>query len=211
MRASPLLSALFALLCVAQNNGLPSSGPLKPGYGSTPEALKVSEAAGRQPNASSSVTFTRKYNNTDESWTWRINITEIAVPDRVSDLGKDSANFTQGLRVANIQWQLGWPSEDESLQALLGNRNSSVSFTALVSNKPSNITDRYKNEDNGNCAPVLGDQCTKSLTEAASKNTKFDSTTLEGCGDTLNVNGGGQQAGTSFGKATPILRNPNAS
>jgi hypothetical protein len=204
MSTNSAMWMLLAFSASAQNNGLPVSGPYKPGIGSTPEDLKISEAAGRQPNVTSAVTSTRTYNNTPEIWTWRVNITEIAVPDQISDLGMPSANFSQGLHVANTQWQLEWPSDDDSLQMFLGKRNMSVSFTTLVSNKPSNITDRYKDADNGNCATILGDQCTQSLTQTASKGPTIKFLGLEGCENTLTVNEGGQDDGAGFSKTLVI-------
>jgi hypothetical protein len=131
MRTNSAMWMLLVFSASAKNNGLPVSGPYKPGIGSTPEALKISEAAGRQLNVTSAVTSTRTYNNIPEIWTWRVNITEIAVPDQISDLGMPSANFSQGLHVANTQWQLEWPTDDDSLQMFLGKRNQRVQPGAL--------------------------------------------------------------------------------
>lgn len=211
MGANSLLWAMFALLVPAQNTGLPVSGPLSPGPGRTPEEWRVSEAAGRQPNATNSVTFMRTYNNTPETWTWRINVTDMAIPNQISDLGSPSANFSQGLHVANTQWQLQWPGNSDSFQSFLRERNVSVSFTALMTNKPSNITDRYNDADNGNCTNMLGDKCTQSLIQTAARGSPIGFATLEGCENTLAVSGGNQGGGTSFGKITPVLCGLNAS
>jgi hypothetical protein len=208
MRANTLFhAAVFALVATAQNDfGLPKIGPSRPGIGNTPEALQVSADAGRQPNATDSVTFTRAYNNTQEEWTWRINVTDISVPNRIDDLGMPGANFSQGLHIANVQWQLEWPGDEvDSLQTYLMKRNMSVGFTALISNKPSSITDRYSDSDNGNCTAVLGDKCTQSITQFASEGDMVSFTGLEGCADSLDVQGGGGvQSGTGFSKTPPI-------
>ncbi|KAF1938791.1 hypothetical protein EJ02DRAFT_468616 [Clathrospora elynae] len=59
-----------------------------------------------------------------------------------------------------MQWELKWPGDDDTFEAILAKRNNaSVSFTALISNKPSIITDRYNDSDNGNCTTMLSEQC----------------------------------------------------
>ena len=192
----PLLGLAAAASGEASDNSLPTFGPSKPGPGTSPEALVISEAAGRTPNATNSVSFTRTYNNAPETWTWRINITDIAAPNRISDLGSPSANFSQGQHFVNTQWQLQWPGDTQTFQAFLEQRNLTVSFTALVSNKPTNITDKYGT--GGDCGPVLGDECTSSIVHAVqNKNPEFAS--LAGCDSTLDVHIG-DGTGISFGK-----------
>jgi hypothetical protein len=93
-----LLLAFFAVSALATS----SSGPLKSGFGRMPEAEQVAADAGRLPNGTSSVDFTRTFNNTPETWNWRINTTELAVPYPIDDLGKPGANYSQVLKVANI-------------------------------------------------------------------------------------------------------------
>lgn len=112
------------------------------------------------------------------------------VPDRISDLVLPTAKFSQDPRVANIQWQLDWPGNSDSFQSFLGQRNITAPFTALVTNEPSDITDRYERENTGNCASILRDQCTQSLAQAPSTGLVAFSS-LEGCEDTPNANEGG--------------------
>jgi len=207
--ALPLLCALSELssaVSAQQSIGLPISGPKKPGPGDTPEALHVSEAAGRHPNATTSVTFQRKYNNTKEEWTWRVNLTEIAVPDDISDLGSPSANFSRGLRVANTQWQLEWPGSSDdannnnTFEAFLQERNLNASFTSLVVKHSSKIANNYDDSDGGDCEKVLGKDCTKALTEAAFKDLTEQLSALAGCKDALGDDGNKLDDGVSFGK-----------
>jgi hypothetical protein len=54
-----LLWAHFALATYAQEIQFPASGTLNPGPGDTPQILQAFEDAGRQPNASDSITFFR--------------------------------------------------------------------------------------------------------------------------------------------------------
>jgi hypothetical protein len=194
--AFSLLLAFFAVSALAAS----SSGPLKSGLGRTPEAEQVVADAGRQSNGTSSNDFTRTFNNTPETWNWRINTTELAVPSPIDDLGKPEANYSQGLKVANIQWQLQWPGSDEdgsSFQSFLKARNATASFEAVIVNLPDNITDGYKDEDNGSCKTILGEQCVQSLAD--------DSSSREGCEHTLSVDIGGIRSGGDFSKCIVIL------
>jgi hypothetical protein len=194
--AFSLLLAFFAVSALAAS----SSGPLKSGLGRTPEAEQVVADAGRQSNGTSSIDFTRTFNNTPETWNWRINTTELAVPSPIDDLGKPEANYSQGLKVANIQWQLQWPGSDEdgsSFQSFLKARNATASFEAVIVNLPDNITDGYKDEDNGSCKTILGEQCVQSLAD--------DSSSREGCEHTLSVDIGGIRSGGDFSKCIVIL------
>lgn len=200
---------LFTISALAQDIRLPVSGPNKAGFAGTPNGLRVLETNGRTPNATTSVPFNRTYNGTIEQWRWRVNVTDIAVPDSISSIGRNDVNFTQGLRVANTQWQLEWPaSVGQTLEGSLRARDGIAYFTALISNKPWSITDGYSDDNDGDCAPILGEECVESLTEAASRGTVLF-TGLEGCEDTLIPNDGGSDDGASFGKlclfsTTPI-------
>jgi len=190
MKAIVLVGVLFTAAVSSQNGGLPQSGPFKPGYPTDDEGLQVFDDAGRQPNATSSIDFERTFNSTQETWTWRVNVTEVAVPDNIYDIGKDTANFSKGLHVANTQWQLEWPGDEETLEELLTKRNLSVTIFTYIANVPSNITDNYKPEDNGDCKALLGDRCVAWLSA-------FNSTGGEGCRDTLGVNSV-NSSGTGF-------------
>lgn len=181
MKLITLLLPLLARLALAQNPGLPVSGPFKSGVGDTPEALRISEVAGRQPNASASITFTRLFNNTPETWRWHVNVTDIAVPNRISDLGTPGANFSQALHVTNTQWQLDWPGDDDTFQLFLGERRVNATFTALITFVSSKIKTNNNGNTNGNCTAFLGEQCTQALLQAASKSSQIPLLHLEGC------------------------------
>jgi hypothetical protein len=203
MTTAALLSLLFVLSASGQS--LPQSGVNKVGFPRTPEGEQVFEDAGRQPNATSSVTFKRTFERAEENWTWRINVTEVAVPNNLNDIGKESANYSQGLRVAHTQWQLEWPGDEETLQDYLARTNRSIRISEMISDKPRNITDRYKDEDNGNCTSVLGDKCTRSLTLAASSSGSVSFSSVKDCEDTLPINRGGLETNVGFGKIMNVL------
>ncbi|KAI1567959.1 hypothetical protein PtrEW4_006717 [Pyrenophora tritici-repentis] len=203
MRTTTFLQAtLFALSSLAQDDSpsLPTIGTLKPGIGNTPEALQVSENVGRYPDDTELVTFSRTYNGTQEEWSWRTNVTNVPVPNEINQLGMKGADSSEGHQVVNVQWQLGWPNDkNTSLQQYLVEKNMKASFGAMISNKPINITKKYENDDNGDCMPLLGEQCVQSLTESASKGDDIQFQGLEGCADSLELQGDGEvQSGTSW-------------
>ncbi|KAI1817292.1 hypothetical protein GGS20DRAFT_592201 [Poronia punctata] len=190
----------FTIPVSANKNGLPTLGPKKPGIGRTPEALLVSEVAGRHPNATTSVNFKRTYNNTEETWSWRINVTELALPDDISDLGTKEAVYSRGWRIANTQWELGWPGKkgDETLEEYLAERNLNASFTTMMATKPASVTANYDDADEGDCEGVLGDECLASIVEAARKGETEKLGKLDGCKDTLGAKGHGLDDGVGF-------------
>ncbi len=144
------------------------------------------------------LTFTRQFNGTPEKWTWRINITDIAVPDDVIDFGNSSANFSQGLHVSNIQRQLGWPGEDESLQQLVKRRNVTMYFNTIIKSLPSNITRKYNDTGDGDCAPILGPSCALYLANVVGPSMSLSQ--VQGCASTLDVQSGELDFGVGFGK-----------
>ena len=195
--------ALLSLSASAQN--LPTYGVNKPGFGDSSEALAVSEKAGRTPNGTTgAVPFNRTYNNAPESWFWRVNVTDLAVPNRPSDLGSSSANSSENLHVANTQWELSWPGNETSLQEYLAARELTLSINTLSTNKPMNITSKYLDSDSGNCTTILGGQCVQSLMAAAMKGTIQSYQGLAGCESTLNVKNDMniEDAGIGIGKHT---------
>lgn len=199
-------TALWALLVVPisayNNDDWPFIGALTPGGLSNSTAAL--EAAGRHPNATSSVTFTRTDNNTLETWAWSVNITDVPVPNQPDDLGMPSANNSKGLHVINAQWQLQWPGDNnssENLQAFLALRNLSINVFAHRISLPSNITSKYTNQDNGNCSTILGDQCTQSLIQALVAGRQIGYPGLKGCASTLDVRTGNAD-GMGFGETS---------
>jgi hypothetical protein len=150
--------------------------------------LQVFEVAGRQPNASDMITFSRSYNDKAEDWTWRINVTDLAITDRTFDLGSSSASFARGLHITNTQWQLQWPGSSDTLQSFLSGRNMEVTFNALSVLKLSNVTDAYNADDKGDCTKLLGSECTQSIEKAISKGSTLQ-ILFPACQNTIGING----------------------
>jgi hypothetical protein len=148
-----------------------------------------------QPNITSSVTFSRTTNNTLEDWTWRINITDHAVPnDWESSSQEAPADFSEGLRIVTTTWDLEPPglAEDESFGNWMTARGwEGVRITGSIASKPARVIDGYSDADGGNCTHVLGEQCMASLVDYVSNSQlpSVDFSSLEGCADTLNAPG----------------------
>lgn len=166
--------------------GVAAPGPIGT---ENPVGRKIYEDAGRNPNATDEIEFKRTYEENEETWTWRINISEVAVPDIPTQLGRDDANYSMDHRVVNTQWQLGWPeTEDDSFLDLLTDREIGVYFHTRILLLPTNVTDKYDENDNGDCVPMLGEGCTQRIADKAIGNfgEEIDYSQFEECRDTIN-------------------------
>jgi hypothetical protein len=199
-----LWAQIFALATSAWGEILlPASGTLRPGPGDSSEALRAFESAGQRPNWTDSVTFSRVSNNTPETWTWRINITDLTIPNDISELGSSSASYSKGFHVANTQWQLQWPSSSgnssepsssDNLLSFLSERNLDIALNALSVFVPSNVTNQYNANDNGNCTSLLGSECTQAITREIGKGGAIQVAFPE-CQNTIGINGFTQPGG----------------
>ncbi|KAF2845926.1 hypothetical protein T440DRAFT_482958 [Plenodomus tracheiphilus IPT5] len=185
MRLSQLSCIVVPLSVSAQAQGhaWERIGSNRAGSGSD-EALRIYEEAGQNPNASDIVTFAQSFNNTPEDWKWRINISEIAVPNDLNDLGLANANFSEGLHVVHTQWQLEWPGEEDDLRSFIRSRNiDRLDFSALMARVESNLTDHFEDSDNGDCTPMLGQRCIDAIRQraGATGTLSWSPRPLEGC------------------------------
>lgn len=130
----------------------------------TPAEEQLFVNAGRQPNETSSASFyfaPGNFSNSDSdaTWTWRVNISEVAVPDDA------------GSRVVNTQWGLQWPGAGSlhsfvERAGLVGNNHSGLCLAIARFGLPSNITSRYSQSDAGNCSAVVGSECLERFRDA---------------------------------------------
>ncbi|KAG4427513.1 hypothetical protein IFR05_017003, partial [Cadophora sp. M221] len=196
MKTPTSLSMLWVLSMFSNPTSAESSSSLQPingilsfGRGQDAGAQQAFEAAARSPNATSSISFNRTDFNTVQEWAWRINITDVPLPNDFSDLGMSSANASENIHVVNTLFELQWPgaSQNQSLQSYLQSINSSLLMTAVEISLPSSFTSSYSNQTNGTCADILGNQCTQSLmTAASSMGAGFGTSGLDGCADSLD-------------------------
>jgi hypothetical protein len=190
MRSSSLFWAILAASAPSQaidaswgNIGAGSS----PGPWTLEEGYKKGEEAGRHPNATRAVTFDRQYENNQETWGWRINITELAIPNNPNQFGNASANSSENHRVTNTQWQLTWPGNENNFNEFLKKRNVRASFAGYIGNKPSNVTNGFNaSSTNGDCTALLGAECVAGLKRGA-VGTTLKITGNQGCDDTLDL------------------------
>jgi hypothetical protein len=193
------------VLAAAQiNNGVAVVGVISAGGPSSANAsTQATELAGRHPNGTTSIPFQRLVNDIQETWSWRVNITDIAVPNEPTNLGMSSANYSEHLHMVNTQWELQWPDDNnasESFTDYLERIDSRAEFNAMILHLPSNITHAYSNQTNGNCTTILGDDCVRSIESAASTGGYITTSDLTGCTSTLDVARPGTGAGLGFGK-----------
>lgn len=178
-------------------------GNFSPGRGrtNTNASEEVFAAAGRNPNATSALEFNRTDFSTPGSWIWRINITDVPLPNDFNDLGRPSANASEDVRIINTQYQLLWPgaTQNMSLQQYLQTNNLTVYVTSLAVSLSSSQTSKYNSMANGTCADILGDECTQSLMSAtATMDQGFGTLGLQGCANSLDKSQG--IGGIGFGK-----------
>lgn len=180
-----VLWALVISLAVAKEDAFAIDGVLSPGTYFTDAGQQVFLAAGQNSNATSSVSFVRTYNNTPETWTWRVSIADIPIPSPVQDLGLPSANYSAGRHIRNTQYQLGFPTggRNETLQMLLRDRNMSLEVNAFAVNVGKSAIDGFSNPSNGSCATILSASCIQSIQDAtfASAGMRFDISGLQNC------------------------------
>nr|POF13345.1 hypothetical protein CFP56_10492 [Quercus suber] len=194
--------AALALSTSAQSQ-FGTVGALSPGsLGDTPEAKELLAEYGRTPNATSQLTFNRSGEHMLETWGWRLNVTEVPVPNNPRLFGNASANSSENLTVTNVQWQLDWPGdESDTLQSFLGQRNWTLFSWNLRAVLPLNITDHINSETKDNCSAILGAECAASLEEQAAQGRDASFSDLAGCASTLDV---GYQGGWGFGNEFPL-------
>jgi hypothetical protein len=212
MRTSSLLWTV--LTASAPSQAIDSVwGDIGVGAGNGPwrsdEGYKKGEEAGRHPNATRSVTFQHKYQNTDETWGWRVNITDLAIPNNPSQFGNASANSSENHHITNTQWQLTWPGNEDTFNDFLQNRNVTASFAAYIGVLPSNVTSRYDAANsNGDCTALLGADCVAGLKSGATGTSNIDILGRKGCESTLDQRGPVQSYNSAIAWRTFLSHRP---
>lgn len=198
-----VILGIFVIHCFAQEHERGETGVNSPGPFRAEKPIRIIDTAGTSSNKASSVAFEHPFNGTTETWTWHINVSETVIPPQLQGSQDSEEQY-----FTNTQWSLNWPGDSESLVPWLRSRNTSLSFVALLSNKPTNITDRYRDQDNGNCTALFGESCTKSLYNTAMKpdsRYQFNTIGLEGCEDTFDITEGGAGIGACKSPSSSIM------
>ncbi|KAI1313967.1 hypothetical protein F5Y03DRAFT_389455 [Xylaria venustula] len=106
----------------------------------------------------------------DDEWTWRVNVSDFAVPNAES-----GANVLVDPHVVDTQYDLIWP-KGGNLTSALTSQNDSVCFQTLgIFGNPANVSNVYTDDDTNStdCTPVLGADCVSAIVidaQAASAN-----------------------------------------
>lgn len=193
MRYHTALTVFVAACVFAQTDIIPADSVLEPGPFQSVAGESAAKAAGRHPNTTSEVTFQRATTNgAVQTWTWRINVTDLVLPNNIENYGLPSEDYSDGYHAINMQWQLEWPQSNpgsnQSLQSFLldhGDNYFYVQAFAMIAS--SNITKSWSSPSDGNCNSVLGDACTASLTQAAASAEQADYYDLLGCENTFDI------------------------
>lgn len=171
MRSNIALLSVFVAICTRAVCQDPLDSPIEGFFSPADFESKAGQAAavaaGRTPNATSNVVFKALVDGTEQMFTWRVNITELTLPNDIQTFGQPSAtNFSKGLHAANTQWQLEWPQggSNRSLQSFLSdNRQRTFFISAGINYAPVSITKSWTNPRDGNCSSLLGATCVAEL------------------------------------------------
>ncbi|KAK8101856.1 hypothetical protein PG999_012230 [Apiospora kogelbergensis] len=95
----------------------------------------------------------------NSEWTWRINTSEIAVPNN------DGPGYKlQDPHVVGTSYDLSWPKGTNLSDALDGAKGTFCATTLASFNLPVSVLNKYTEEHAGaDCMPLLGEECVKSL------------------------------------------------
>jgi len=132
------------------------------------ETAEVFRKAVAAPNATRSIKLrpfadsgTSSTQLSQDEWTWRVNVTELALPRLPSNL---SAAGIDSPSTFVTTYDLSWPTGGNISSGLRGS-SSPFCVTAFDYLFPANVTDLYTEADDGStdCGPVLGEECLSAL------------------------------------------------
>lgn len=142
-----------------------------------------------------------------ESSTWRVNVSSVSVPDARPPYPSENGPL-EDPHVVQTVYDLQFPgggSIDDYIYRTGDGQPRSICATVFhppfhVNNFPPNVTNRFKEDDNGNCAGVLGEDCVKAYLQSATGSSidgcyNFDYNVPE-CTNTLRA--ATEQATTTF-------------
>nr|POE47558.1 hypothetical protein CFP56_00889 [Quercus suber] len=134
-------------------------------------------AGNQNPNATSSVTFDLFSDSTSTTsssqWTWRVNVSDISVPDATVEFPGEDPPIGDDPHVVNVVWDFEWSGPSGINQAVADGLNASSSSDGTTNTQlclfgvradlPANVTGKYSADDDGNCGSTLGSQCVGSI------------------------------------------------
>ncbi|KAI1312918.1 hypothetical protein F5Y03DRAFT_390619 [Xylaria venustula] len=113
----------------------------------------------------------------DSDWTWRVNVSDVAVPD-ATHLEK---NITDP-HIVSLTWDFSWPGND-NLSDILGGNGSEFCWVQLDSNYdfPVNVTNTFTEDiaTNSSCVPALGKACVDAILKIVPNNCVWESVDID--------------------------------
>nr|POE71362.1 hypothetical protein CFP56_62457 [Quercus suber] len=197
IKIQPLLLAALASAYVYEPEG---------GLGDVaqPESYALFVAGNQNPNATNSVTFDLLSNSATTSMqlTWRVNVTDISVPNATVEFPGESPPIGDDPHITNLVYDFQWPGSDTLNQVFADSLDASSSnavpldiplcIFVVRSNFPTSIADKYSPDDGASCDSTLGSQCVSAITSGISTNAVGCPSTapfysLVGCEDSFGM------------------------
>ncbi|KAL0944788.1 uncharacterized protein CTRU02_202675 [Colletotrichum truncatum] len=133
-------------------------------YGLEGRSADVVKDAVTRPNTTNSQEFSLLFDKTDTDWTWRINVTDIALPHLEGQLEGDLESIVNP-HLISISYDFEWPGGGNMSQAM-GDFTGSFCVTSIVSPISPYGDNGLPTTDGGNgngCESVLGPDCVKAI------------------------------------------------
>jgi len=118
------------------------------------------EQAALTPNNTNTIPFTI---DSFEGWSWRVNITNVAVPNATVASPGDSASLTLDPHVAYTTYDLRWPNSGTLNDQLISMANTSGVSSSGLDMCAYVTTGIVAKQAQSNCSSALGDQCVQSM------------------------------------------------
>ncbi|SMQ48383.1 unnamed protein product [Zymoseptoria tritici ST99CH_1A5] len=159
---------LTALPVLGQNTGFYYE-PTSAGGSGIDHNYALFTAAGESANNTRSVTFP---GFSGETWTWRVNISNVAVPDAIQAFPSEQPPLVDP-KIVYVTYDIQWPGAEtlnEKINQSESDRNQGqgreICMTAYDVDVRARYANQYKESDNGDCESIFGDNCTAGLMSA---------------------------------------------
>ncbi|KAK0935301.1 hypothetical protein LTR29_013093 [Friedmanniomyces endolithicus] len=164
------------------------------------------EQAALTPNNTNTIPFTI---DSFEGWSWRVNITNVAVPNATVASPGDSASLTLDPHVAYTTYDLRWPNSGTLNDQLISMANTSGVSSSGLDMCAYVTTGIVAKQAQSNCSSALGDQCVQSMLNDLANSPNAATcgwapmATLQGCENVfVNATNGLNTLGFTLGNST---------
>ncbi|KAK0796789.1 hypothetical protein LTR75_010090 [Friedmanniomyces endolithicus] len=164
------------------------------------------EQAALTPNNTNTIPFTI---DSSEGWSWRVNITNVAVPNATAASSGDGASLTPDPHVAYTTYDLRWPNSGTLNDQLISMANTSGAASSGLDMCAYVTTGIVAKQAQSNCSSALGDQCVQSILNDLANSPNAATcgwapmATLQGCENVfVNATNGLYTLGFTLGNST---------